>query len=349
VDYLGDLGAKDRLNFTYRQAGKRAQDWGADVYFSAGELAPLNAPCPMIVAFRNPNIFNWRPLENFSLKQRARLWALYGMAGASALRADRVMFVSQDSADWIGKSTALPKRKRAVIHHGINWQKPEGVKPLAGSYILSVSSVYPYKNYVRLIQAYAELYNRQPDAPDLVIIGDNQDEGYSRQMEQAREASGDAREAIHILGEVPYGDIKKYYQEASLFVFPSYLETFGHPLLEAMANDLPLVAADIPVFREIAKDAAVYADPHDTSELASAMELVLQSESTAELMIKRGRERLHDFTWQRSANSLLHLFEEVMEGAKAGAPVPLRSPAFAPRIETGLLPLGSPVRARHSI
>ena len=58
---------------------------------------------------------------------------------------------------------------------------------------------------------------------------------------------------------------------ATLFVFPSYLETFGHPLLEAMASDVPLVAADIPVFREVAGDAALYADPHRPEALASAM------------------------------------------------------------------------------
>ena len=55
---------------------------------------------------------------------------------------------------------------------------------------------------------------------------------------------------------MPYAEIPRYYRGAELFVFPSYLETFGHPLLEAMASDLPLVASDIPVFREIAGEAA---------------------------------------------------------------------------------------------
>ena len=68
--------------------------------------------------------------------------------------------------------------------------------------------------------------------------------------------SEDVAERIHILGEVPYADIKQYYAGADLFVFPSYLETFGHPLLEAKASDEPTLASDIPEIREVAWDAA---------------------------------------------------------------------------------------------
>ncbi len=146
-----------------------------------------------------------------------------------------------------------------------------------------------------------------------MIIGDDQDAAYSAQMVAARDAAGEARQAIHILGEVPYAEICRYYREASLFVFPSYLETFGHPLLEAMANDLPLVAADIPVFREVAGDAAVYADPMDSSALASAMEAVLVSAEARRMLVKRGRERLRQFTWQRTATNLLGLFDQVLQ------------------------------------
>lgn len=313
IEYLGELGARQRLAYTYRQAGSLARRWGAHVYFSAGELAPLNAPCPMIAAFRNPNVFNWKRDEGVDLRQSARFWVLWALSVATSRRADRVMFVSEDSARWIGDSIRLPQHKRAVIHHGIDttrWGRREA--PSEQSYILSVSSVYPYKNYVRLIEAYAELFSRRPDAPDLVIIGDDQDPEYSARMAAARQAAGAARESIQILGEVPYPDIARYYQDAAMFVFPSYLETFGHPLIEAMANDLPLVAADIPVFREIAEDAAIYADPHDSSALAAAMESVLSSASERARRVERGRERLAYFTWERSAASLLKLFAEVL-------------------------------------
>ncbi len=325
VRFLGQLGLRDRLRFTYRQAARQAAEWGADVYFSAGEMAPLNAPCPTLAAFRNPNVFTLGKGQGLPLKQQVRLRALNRLARLSARRCDRILFVSEDSARWIGDSIGLPENKRRVVHHGINVPRwSDQVKPVRErAFILSVSSIYPYKNYVRLIRAYAELARRLPDVPELVIVGDNQDPAYASKMEKARAETGDLAEMIHILGEVPYRDVKAFYQEASLFVFPSHLETFGHPLLEAMASEVPLVAADIPVFREIAGDAAIYGDPFDERSMATAMEDVLTSISAPTAMVKRGRHRVAQFSWERSARSLLTLFAEVA--------VKSPSPAVSPR------------------
>jgi glycosyltransferase involved in cell wall biosynthesis len=79
-----------------------------------------------------------------------------------------------------------------------------------------------------------------------------------------------------------------------------------------MACELPLVAADIPVFREIGADAAVYADPHCTEALTEAMARVLGSASLREEIVARGRERLREFSWSRSAERHLALFRSVV-------------------------------------
>ena len=117
---------------------------------------------------------------------------------------------------------------------------------------------------------------------------------------------------IQIVGEVPYSEIAAWYRGAELSVFPSYLETFGYPLPEAMAAEVPLVASDIPVFREIAGDAAFYADPHRPDELAAAMASALLSPAARETLVKRGRERLREFSWDATATRLLSLFENVL-------------------------------------
>ena len=126
-----------------------------------------------------------------------------------------------------------------------------------------------------------------------------------------------------------------WYAGADLFVFPSYLESFGFPLLEAMASDVPVVAADIPVFREICRDAAFYADPHSAQALSGAMEDALFVADAREMLIKRGRERVREFTWERSAERLVTLFNEVHATSQAAK---RRSRAKSARRGVGLYP-----------
>jgi len=332
VERLPEVGLGGRLRFTYLEAARIAARFGADLYFSAGESAPPAAPCPTIASFRNPNVFSSE--GGWPWRQRLRLHTLRGLAQLATWSCDRIVFVSQDSADWIGDAVGLPRARRAVIHHGIDreaWAARTARPPHPWPYILSVSSIYRYKNFVRLIEAYAELARWRRDVPDLVIIGDDADPEYARRMEEARRATGELAEQIHIVGEVPYAGVQAWYAGAELFVFPSYLETFGHPLLEAMAAGVPLVAADIEVSREIAADAAFYADPRDPRSLARAMDAALFAPGAREILVKRGRERVRDFGWDRTARSLLALFEEVLvESAPRRVPAPRRpQPAMA--------------------
>jgi glycosyltransferase involved in cell wall biosynthesis len=146
-------------------------------------------------------------------------------------------------------------------------------------------------------------------------------------MHAAREATGDLAERIHIFGEVPYADIRRYYQEAALVVFPSYLETFGIPVIEALASEVPLVASDIPIFREIAGDAAFYADPYRPESIADAMQAALYSETAREELVKRGRERVRRFTWDRAAAQLMTVFESVIDQHRAPVAHPVRAAA----------------------
>jgi glycosyltransferase involved in cell wall biosynthesis len=320
IDLLPDASWWRRILFTYRDIPRLLREWQADLYFSAGELAPLRASCPMIVSFRNPNVYTQLD-QGWYLKQRLRMPFLRELSRLASRTCDRVLFVSADSAAWIGDALAIPAARRAVVHHGIDaaaWARGEERSPLAYPYILSVSSIYRYKNFVRLIEAWAALARRRGDVPDLVIIGDDLDPEYSAQMREARAAAGgELAERIHILGEVPYAQIAPYYAHAELFVFPSYLETFGHPLLEAMASGVAIVAADLPVFREIAGDAARYADPHSCDALAGAIEAVLFTRGERERRIQLGSERVRQFGWDATARRLRALFDDVLSARGA--------------------------------
>ena len=236
------------------------------------------SPCPTIASFRNPNVF--APSTRTGRCGTACACARCALSrSVSAIACDRILFVSEDSARWIGDRGRLARaqaRGRPPRRSTVGVEAPSGAAVHPRPYILSVSSVYRYKNFVRLIEAYAALaapaagrppgprdHRRRPGSRVLAAM-----EARARRDGLPRRAHPHPRR-----GSLRGG--AAWYAGAELFVFPSYLETFGHPLLEAMASEVPVVAADIPVFREIAGDAAFYADPHRPEALARAMEEAL--------------------------------------------------------------------------
>jgi glycosyltransferase involved in cell wall biosynthesis len=315
VDLLPEAGLPSRLRFVLLGASRLAKNWKADLYYSGGEYIPLAAPCPVITSFQNANVFN-KSRMGWPLKEKVRIAILKDLARVSASRSSAVLFVSQDSARWMGDAIGLPEYKRGWLHHGVDTDERPTVKKenrvLERPYILSVSSIYRYKNYVRLIEAWSEIARHNKETPDLVIVGDNLDPPYWKQMLSARAAVGGLAERIHLVGGVSYAEVQRYFVGAELFVFPSYLETFGIPIIEAMAAGVPVVCADIPVFREVAGDAAIFADPHSTAALAGAMSELLESEARRDSHRRRGTERVKEFTWPRAATRLLDLFEQVL-------------------------------------
>ena len=312
---LPSVGIVARLFHTFIEMPKLATEWGADLFFSVGEVAPTKLPCGSIASFRNANVFT-REVTPPTIRDRVRFAVLKRLARVSANHCDRIMFVSHDSARWMGDSISIPEDRRAVVHHGIDADLWSSAEPYSGHprpYILSVSSIYHYKNYVRLIEAYKRVLERgDADAlPDLIIIGDDYDLDYRKQMEASRGSTRALAERVHILGSVPYEEVKSYCKGSELFVFPSYLETFGHPLLEAMAARVPLVASDIDSFKEVAGDAALFARYDDVQAFVDAIEEALRPEKAAEL-VRKGSARISEFSWDASVERLTELFEEVI-------------------------------------
>jgi glycosyltransferase involved in cell wall biosynthesis len=98
------------------------------------------------------------------------------------------------------------------------------------------------------------------------------------------------------------------YAGADLFVFPSLLETFGHPLVEAMASGVPIAASNAAAIPEICSDAAIYFDPYDVENMASTIHRVLENDAMRDRLIRNGGERVKKFSWAESAEQMLNLF-----------------------------------------
>src|SRR5499427_2257504 len=188
---------------------------------------------------------------------------------------------------------------RAVVaSHGVT-------KP----FVLFVSSLWPYKNCEGLLRAWAlarhELGDRQ-----LAIVGPGRDEKYVARLHSLAAELGIAGDLVFV-GGVPLEETVRFYQAADVFVYPSLNETFGLPILEAMACGCPVVTSDTSAMPETAGGAAVLADPRDPAALARA--IVEATGPGQDRMRDMGLQRARQFTWGATAASTLDVYREAAE------------------------------------
>jgi glycosyltransferase involved in cell wall biosynthesis len=171
-------------------------------------------------------------------------------------------------------------------------------------YVLWVGTMEPRKNLARLLDAYGRL---EADA-DLVLVGPH---GWKEELSRRLHALPErARGRVHVLGFVPSSDLAPLYAGASVFCFPSLLEGFGFPVLEAMAQGTPVVTSEGTSTAELAADAGLLVDPLDPSTIAAALERVLSERALAEHLRRTGLARAAEYTWERTARLVKDAYQE---------------------------------------
>ena len=176
-------------------------------------------------------------------------------------------------------------------------------------FVLFVSSLWPYKNCDGLLRAWAlargELGDRQ-----LAIVGPGRDEQYLSQLHSLAAELGISADVVFV-GGVPLEETVRFYQAADAFVYPSLNETFGLPILEAMACGCPVVTSDTSAMPETAGGAAVLSDPRDPASIARA--IVEAAGPGRDRLREQGLRRAGQFTWGATAASTLDVYREAAE------------------------------------
>ncbi len=176
-------------------------------------------------------------------------------------------------------------------------------------YLLYVGSEEPRKNLPRLMLAFRDLHEQFPDLR-LIKLGSVQ---YGPQAGELRRQVIELglQDAVLFLDHVSDDDLAGFYNLAALFVFPSLLEGFGLPVLEAMACGTPVVTSNAASLPEVAGDAALLVDPLDVVQLTHAMQRVLTQPELAAGLRRKGLARAAMFTWERTARETIAVYERV--------------------------------------
>lgn len=283
-----------------------------DLLYCIADLSPAWGATPTVVAMRNLNIYDRRFYDG------PRTRTLFRMARLGLRRAARVVCPSRSAARAIAASVGVPEERLTVVHHGISVEAFAGVEPpeTERRYLFLPAHLERHKNFEVLFRALPLL--RDPALELWIAGGSELDPPWAEHLHERVRALG-LETRVRFLGAVPYGEILRYHRGARALVFPSLLETFGHPLLEAMVAGTPVVASDIPASREIAEGVASFFDPQDAEALARAVDALDAEPEAAAARVERGLARAREFSWGRSVDALCEVFGEALAGgSRAG-------------------------------
>ena len=245
-----------------------------------------------------------------SFKWRAN--QVYGTATMwhALRRADHVIAISEHTAGRAAARFSVPRERLTVVHHGVDPCRfePEEPRPEAANpYLFSLGNSKPYKNLPVLVRALAIVLAQRPDV-DLVIAG--RGDSLESLTELARRLG--VADHLHYTGMIDDKEVCRLFQGARALVFPSLIEGFGFPLVEAMAAGCPVITSDIPVIREIVGEAALRVDPTAPKDLATAILRVLDSPELRDQLRAEGRARARRFDWGHCAEQTLQVYRQVL-------------------------------------
>jgi len=177
-------------------------------------------------------------------------------------------------------------------------------------YFLHIGSSDPNKNTANILRAFA-VFSRHGHSAHVLCIAGKWPAQALAQLERSHPgllASG----RLRMLGYVPDDDLPALYSGADLFVYPSLLEGFGLPVLEAMRCACPVLTSTVSSLPEVAGDAALLVDPHDPEAMTAAMTRVAGDAALRADLVRRGLQRAGEFSWTRTAELTLRVYQSLL-------------------------------------
>lgn len=234
-----------------------------------------------------------------------------------AARHSELLFtVSEFSRRELSRCYEVPAHRILLTPNGVAAQRfhpgsagQAQLAPLGLSsrgYLLTVGRLEPRKNHATLLRAYAQL---GMDAPPLVIVGQAQQRGYKESLERCARSLGVANK-VRFLDAVDDNVLPILMRHALCFIYPSFAEGFGMPVLEAMASGVPVIASATSALPEVTGGAALLIDPGSCSELLQAIQHLLGSEAERANLGQSGLIQAARFSWKSSAQGLLAGYRE---------------------------------------
>ena len=299
-----------------------------DLLHSTSNTAPFRVSVPQVVTVHDI-IFMEQSLSTMKTASTyQRLGHVYRRWNVPQVmqRADRVITVSEFERDRIQDRIPGIAGKLEVVHNGVSerffdfvppWKRMEVRRrlQLPREYILFLGNTDPKKNTANVIRAYAKYAASEPKPLPLFVADLPQERIDAVLAEGGHE---NVKGFIHRLGYIHPTDMPHLYGNATLFLYPSLRESFGLPIIEAMAASTPVITSTRASMPEVAGSAAMLVDPERPEDIARMISILVSDVSLRNALRLRGRDRARKFSWYSAANQLRTIYAEVA-GHKASS------------------------------
>jgi glycosyltransferase involved in cell wall biosynthesis len=295
---------------------------GVDIiHFSYNWSFPFRKTVPTLLTIHDVIPFAFREAMGF---WRNLLLYKPGIRQACRLN-DLIATVSAFSKDDIAKKVGVPLEKIRVIPNGLR----EPFKPdpsleaelslrygLTDGFVLNVGGIHERKNIPRLIHAFAKFVTDTGFPGKLLITGSVSGAPYQEKMKPICDAAVRETgmvERVVFTGFIPDEELDSLLRGAKLLIYPSLYEGFGIPILEAMKVGTPVITSNKTAMPEVAGNAALLVDPEDIDQMAAEMARLLDDQDLRQTLIAKGTERAGHYSWQRTAEMYIEVYQELLE------------------------------------
>jgi glycosyltransferase involved in cell wall biosynthesis len=300
---------------------RAAKAEGCDVLHCTSNTAPVKTSIPLVITLHDIIYLEGLKLSREGGTLYQRMGNIYRKWNVPKVvkKADKIVTVSHFEKKRIDKHFNFENNEVEVVYNGVgehftkitNKKDLESIRnkyKLPEKFLFFLGNTDPKKNTKNVLQAYS-IYRKKTKEPLPLVMLDFGEENLMNILESIN--AKDLRKHIQLTGYIINTDLPAIYNLCEVFLYPSKRESFGIPILEAMASGAPVITSNTSSMPEVAADAAYIVDPENPDSISLGIHRMITNQSLRDKNIEKGFKRASEFSWLNSARQMLKVYESI--------------------------------------